>query len=78
MAGFRCTCSEVIKTNLIPNPNEWLIISDNEFDSYQGVIDAESLYTKMKSMIVCGKCGRLWVFWNGFSESPVEYLKASK
>jgi hypothetical protein len=39
MAKFRCACGEVITTSgAIPNPNEWLYISDVASDA--GVVRA--------------------------------------
>ena len=34
MGGFICNCNNVIKTNEIPNPSEWLLISDVTYDNY--------------------------------------------
>ncbi|KAF0232622.1 MAG: Uncharacterized protein FD167_4727 [bacterium] len=74
MPKIRCQCDTIINYGQIPCPNEWLTISDIEFDSFSGMIDAESLYTCMKSMLQCPKCGRLYIFWNGFDSDPQEYV----
>ena len=58
----------------IPNPIEWLIVSDKVYESFQGTIDAEALYQSMDSILKCPKCGRLWVFWDGFDSEPSCYL----
>ena len=74
MPGIKCKCGNVIKTGEIPNPNEWLIISDVDYDAYSGNIDSEELYKEMKSMLVCKQCGRLWVYWNGYKKDPTPYI----
>lgn len=58
----------------IPNPNEYLFISDVDYDSYAGKVDSEELYKQMKSMLVCDQCRRIWIFWNGFKNDPEAYL----
>ena len=73
MAGIKCTCGEIIKFNEIPNPNEWRLISDVKYDEYTGMIDAEDLDAAMKSMIICNRCNRLWIYWNGFENDPTPY-----
>ena len=50
----------------IPNPIEWLIISDVDFDEFSGTVDREQIYMATKSMLRCPKCLRLdileWIF----------------
>lgn len=69
-----CKCGKKLSYGEIPNPIEWLIISDVEYDGYQGMIDSEGLYQKMKSMIKCNQCGRMWIFWHGFDKDPTCYI----
>lgn len=74
MPSIRCKCGELLRFGEIPNPIEWLLVRDTVFDKYQGTVDAEEIYRTMISALQCPKCGRLWVFWDGFGESPGEYL----
>lgn len=74
MPKFLCKCGEVVSYSEIPNPVEYLFISDVEYDQFQRTLDAEELYNKMKSILQCKNCGRLWVYWNGFDHEPVSYL----
>ncbi|HLO87733.1 MAG TPA: hypothetical protein VK203_22380 [Nostocaceae cyanobacterium] len=74
MPGIKCKCGNVIKTGEIPNPNEWLIISDVDYDLYSGSINSEELYKEMKSMLICNKCSRLWIYWEGSEKEPVAYI----
>lgn len=74
MPSIRCHCTQVLRFGDIPNPIEWLLISDVEFDRYSGAVDAELLYRNMKHLLRCPKCGRLWVFWNGLEQRPEPYV----
>jgi hypothetical protein len=73
MPGIQCKCGNIIKSNLIPNPNEWLVISDVSYDKFSGKIDAEELYKEMKTLLVCNNCKRIWIYWNGNREPPLSY-----
>jgi hypothetical protein len=61
----------------IPCPNEWLFISDADYDAFFGQVDAEAIYRAMKSFLNCPECGRLWVFWNGYQGVAQEFVPAS-
>ena len=74
MPGMLCRCAESLRYGEIPNRIEWLVISDVEYDRFSGSVDAEELYRAMKSILKCPKCGRLWIFWEGFSQPPAEYV----
>lgn len=72
MPSIICTCGIRLGFGAIPNPNEWLMISDDRFDDFRGN-DLEELYKQMSSFLKCSDCGRLWVFWNGFDADPFCY-----
>lgn len=74
MPKIVCKCGEWLLYGDIPNPIEWLLISDIEYDKFSGVVDAEDVYRVMKHLLRCPNCGRLWVFWNGFDHEPEEYV----
>lgn len=78
MPKFRCKCGDILSYSEIPCKIEYKFISDTEYDKYEGKIDAEELYDKMKSFIKCEKCNRLWVFWNGFESEPIQYVQVKK
>ena len=75
MPSFKCSCGEIIRFGEIPNKNEYLVISDTFFDSIQGKVDSDYLYSIMKHILECSNCGRWWYFPNGFEEEPVVYRK---
>lgn len=77
MPGMRCRCGEAIPYGEIPCKDEWLFISDVEFDKFSGSVDAEEIYKTMSSFLKCPRCQRLWVFWNGFNHDPTEYTEAA-
>lgn len=74
MAKLRCRCGNVIRmSGEIPNPIEWKIISDQQFDLFEGMVDVEEIYTACSSMFRCVVCRRIWVFWDGLDSDPVSY-----
>ena len=73
MPSIICKCGEKLGYGEIPNPIEWLTISDVDYDAYEGNVDAEELYREMKSILRCPSCGRLWAFWDGFESEPISY-----
>lgn len=73
MPSIKCKCGEKLGYGAIPNPIEWLIISDSTYDTYAGKIDSEKLYQEMKNILKCPMCSRLWIFWDGFDAPPVSY-----
>lgn len=74
MAKLRCICATIIQTSgAIPNELEWKILSDVEFDRFEGLVDAEEVYLASNSMFRCPTCGRLWIYWNGMEQSPQCY-----
>ncbi|KAA2243179.1 hypothetical protein F0L74_11735 [Chitinophaga agrisoli] len=75
MPEMNCRFGNIIPMGEIPNPNEWLFISDVEYDKFFDTIDAEVLYMQMKGMLKCDQCGRLWFFWNGYDKEPICYIQ---
>ncbi|WP_088044605.1 hypothetical protein [Bacillus sp. EAC] len=73
MPKILCDCGEILRYGDIPCKIEYNFISDEEYDNYQGQIDAEELYLNMKSFLKCPKCNMLWVYWNGFGSVPAGY-----
>lgn len=74
MPSVLCSCGERLSYGEIPNPIEWLVISDKEYESFQGMIDSEVLYRTMRSILGCPHCGRLLIFWNGFESPMTSYV----
>lgn len=74
MAKFKCVCGETLQTSgEIPNPTEWLAVSDVAFDDYAGDVPSEELYAAFTHVIVCPRSGHLWVFKDGFDRDPSCY-----
>jgi len=76
--SLNCKCGQQISYGQIPCPDEWLFVSDVGFEQFSGQVDAEAVYAAMSSFLKCPRCRRLWIFWNGFSAPPEEYLPAQK
>lgn len=77
MPSIKCNCGELLRYGDIPNPIEWLFISDKDYDSYSGQIDSEALYLHMNSMLLCPNCNGILIFWKGFNHLPVYYKPVS-
>lgn len=74
MAKFKCVCGETIVTSgLIPNPDEWRLLSDVDFESFQGLVQAEDVYQAATIMYRCPVSGHLWIYWHGFDQPPSLY-----
>lgn len=71
---FLCVCGATIHTSgAIPNPQEWLYISDTSFDGFTGQVDSEEVYGAMNHAFRCPTSGHLWVFDRGIGEDPSGY-----
>jgi hypothetical protein len=75
MPKVLCVCNTVISLSDIPSPNIIKMISDEEYDNYSGLIDAEELYLKMKIIVKCPSCDRLHIYWDGFDKGATIYTK---
>ena len=73
MPKIICKCNEVLDYGNIPSKIDYLFISDIDYDKYEGTIDSEKLYKEMKTFLMCPKCNRIWIFWDGFDKLPSEY-----
>lgn len=74
MPNIKCMCNERISYGSIPCADEWLMISDVEYDNFSDNVDAEVLYNAMTHTLKCPNCQRLLVFWNGFRNPPTFYV----
>jgi hypothetical protein len=74
MSKFRCVCGHALSTSgEIPNPDEWLFMSDVEFEEVRGDVDAEVLYRRFGRAYVCPASGHIWVFERPDDASPKGY-----
>lgn len=74
MAKFKCVCGETISTSgLMPNPNEWRVLSDADFDAFEGLIQAEDVYQAATIIFRCPVSDHLWIYWRGFDQPPSLY-----
>jgi hypothetical protein len=79
MAKFLCLCGEVVTTSgPMPNPLEWLLISDESYDRVRGSKDVESLYESMAHAFRCPTSGHLFVYWDGMDQEATIYQPSGK
>ncbi|UUC45194.1 hypothetical protein [Flavobacterium cerinum] len=78
MPKIKCNCGNIIGLGGIPDPNQYLVISDVEYDHFSGMVDAEAIYMKMKIIIECKSCKRLHIFWDGFDKESTTYSLQEK
>jgi hypothetical protein len=50
-----------------------MTISDEAYDKFSGLVDAEEVYRAMAPVLRCRNRGRLWIYWEGFSRPPSAY-----
>ena len=74
MPAYKCRCEQWISYGTIPSRDEYLFISDEEYNGIEGLVDAERLYLKMKAFLKCPRCSRLWIFWHGYAAEPEEFV----
>lgn len=75
MPKFLCKCGHWINLGDIPSPNQMMIISDNDFDKFNGLINSEDLYKAMDLVVICNKCDRLYIFVEGYNNPPKVYKR---
>ncbi|WP_136518141.1 hypothetical protein [Cellulomonas telluris] len=74
MAKFLCVCGSVVSTSgEIPHPYQWNLISDGDFDTSTGTVDADELYMRSTLMFRCPRSGHLWIYWSGIDNAPSLY-----
>jgi hypothetical protein len=74
MPGLDCRCGLRIGYGEIPCSDEYLLISDVEFEPFWEEMDVERLYNSMRGVLKCPRCGRLWVFWDGYQNVAQEFM----
>jgi len=74
VAKWLCPCGEAIQSSGdVPNPIEWLLISDHDFGAFEGLAQSEDVYAAATHAFRCPTCDRLHIFWRGMDADPVVY-----
>lgn len=76
MPNVLCRCRKIIPLGEIPCANQWMIIADTDItekDWESNSLRMEELYKRMKIMVKCPECKRLYIYWNGFDKEPEVY-----
>lgn len=78
MPKFNCPCKHIIPLGDIPNKNEYLFLSDIDYDNYKGSIDSEIFYAASKRFYECPDCQRLLVFWDNDTNKFASYKREAE
>lgn len=74
MARWVCSCGEAIQSSgPIPHPYQWMLMSDQDFDAFTGLVQAEDVYSNATVAFRCPHCDRLHVFWQGIEADATVY-----
>jgi len=74
VAKWMCACGSTLRSSgAIPNPGEWLLVSDTDFDGFSGLVQAEDVHQAMTHAFRCAKCDRLHIFRSGLEHEPIVY-----
>jgi hypothetical protein len=74
MAKWVCKCGTTIRSSgTIPNPTQWMLMSDQDLDAFTGLVQAEDIYTNMTTAFRCPTCDRLHIFWQGWDAPATVY-----
>jgi hypothetical protein len=75
MAKWVCRCGEQLTSSGgIPHPYQWMLTSDQDFESFSGTVEAEDIYRNATQAFRCPSCGRLHIFWRGWDGEPSVYV----
>ena len=86
MPKILCSCGEVIEDISIPNPNGYLLFSEQTLDLLESNSEAnnwdnatllDAIYERSAQTYKCPRCLQLIVFANG-KENPPTYYKAQQ
>jgi hypothetical protein len=69
MPKVLCSCDNVINCSEIPCEDEYLLISEVEYDKLPHPLDSGELVKLATLVVRCPSCQRLIVFWDGLTLS---------
>jgi hypothetical protein len=75
MSKIKCNCGNILHLGEIPDRNEYLFLSDIEFDEIFKDLDEEKIYLNTKRFYKCPVCERLFIFWDNNKNKFVMYKK---
>jgi len=79
VAKILCRCGTVIQiSGPVPNPLEWLMISDEKFDEFPDEVSSTIVYQEATSVFKCNVCGRIWIYWKGMEQAATCYHPESE
>jgi hypothetical protein len=75
MPSRTCKCGTQLRFGGFPNPLEWIIMSEEKFDKYPSETKISEILLDSDVFIKCPKCQRVWIYWQGFDNSPTCYIE---
>lgn len=57
----------------IPNPQEWLIVSDEEYNALGEFASLEDVYSAFKLLFLCDVYHRIYFYKDGFDKEAIVY-----
>jgi hypothetical protein len=74
VASFQCVCENPIDLSPIPKDWEWIMLSNIDYCQWNDEgTKPLAIIPKIKVMLECPDCGRLWFFRRGFAQHPEMY-----
>ncbi|WP_105971824.1 hypothetical protein [Streptomyces geranii] len=65
----------IAMSGAIPNPLEWHLSSDQELEESWEAEDFARLQQVARPVFLCPRCGRIWVYWDGYEGERVSYVR---
>lgn len=76
MPSYLCKCDRRIDYTEIPAPTSYHLVHDEDVEVDEDIVTRHATWTEAVQVLRCPFCDRLWVFWQGFGNSPTEYVNA--
>lgn len=74
MPSYLCRCNTWIDYTDIPSENSYHLVKDVDVEVEDEIVTNYASWLKATQVLCCPSCERLWIFWAGMADAPVEYL----
>lgn len=72
MARWLCPCGRTLSDSAFPNPAGLYVLTEQQYDARADAADFD-LILEATGAMRCPGCARLWVWWDGWSDTPTIY-----
>lgn len=76
MPSYLCKCNKRIDYTNIPAPPSYHLVADADVEVQDDIVTNNATWSKAIQVLRCHYCDRMWIFWDGFHNSPTEYVNA--